>query len=135
MLWPRPTFQSVQQAIAESREFDVRSGDGRLIHIYDDGDSAAPLLIYHHGTPLSGLLPSFWTQVARAEGVRLVSFDRAGYGGSDRHPGRRIADVVSDTETVADALGAERFLFSVIPVADPTRWAARLVSRRESSRR
>jgi pimeloyl-ACP methyl ester carboxylesterase len=42
--------------------------------------------------------------------VRLVSFDRAGYGGSDRHPGRRIADVVADTEAVADAFGAERFL-------------------------
>jgi pimeloyl-ACP methyl ester carboxylesterase len=42
--------------------------------------------------------------------VRLVSFDRAGYGGSDRQPGRRIADVVGDTEAVADAFGAERFL-------------------------
>ena len=29
---------------------------------------------------------------------------------SDRHPGRRIADVVADTEAVADALDAERFL-------------------------
>jgi pimeloyl-ACP methyl ester carboxylesterase len=57
-----------------------------------------------------GLLPSLWAQVAQADGVRLVSFDRAGYGGSDRHPGRRIADVVADTEAVADAFGAERFL-------------------------
>jgi pimeloyl-ACP methyl ester carboxylesterase len=56
------------------------------------------------------LLPSLWAQVAQADGVRLVSFDRAGYGGSDRHPGRRIADVVADTEAVADAFGAERFL-------------------------
>jgi pimeloyl-ACP methyl ester carboxylesterase len=100
----------VQPAVAESREFDVRSGDGRIVHVYEDGDSAGPLLIYHHGTPLSGLLPSLWVQVARAEGVRLVSFDRAGYGGSDRHPGRQIADVVGDTESVADAFGAERFL-------------------------
>ena len=103
-------FLSVQPAVAESREFDVRSGDGRMVHVYEDGDPAGPLLIYHHGTPLSGLLPSLWAQVAQAEGVRLVSFDRAGYGGSDRHPGRRIADVVGDTEAVADAFGAERFL-------------------------
>ena len=102
-------FLSVQTAVAESREFDVRSGDGRVVHVYDDGDPAGPVLVYHHGTPLSGLLPSLWTQVAQAEGMRLVSFDRAGYGGSDRHPGRRIADVVADTEAVADALGAERF--------------------------
>jgi pimeloyl-ACP methyl ester carboxylesterase len=68
------------------------------------------LLVYHHGTPLSGLLPTFWAQVAQVEGVRLVSFDRAGYGGSERRAGRRIADVVADTEAVADTLGAARFL-------------------------
>ena len=50
-----------------------------------------------------------WAQVAQIDGVRLVSIDRAGYGGSDRHPGRRIADVVADTEAVADACGAARF--------------------------
>jgi pimeloyl-ACP methyl ester carboxylesterase len=107
---PSRMFPSMQPAVAESREFETRSGDGRVIHVYDDGDPAGQLLIYHHGTPLSGLLPSLWAQVAQAEGVRLVSFDRAGYGGSDRHPGRRIADVVADTEAVADALGAKRFL-------------------------
>ena len=97
-------------AVAESREFDIRSADGRVVHVYVDGDPAGPVLVYHHGTPFSGLLPSLWVQAARAEGVRLVSFDRAGYGGSDRHPGRRIADVVADTEAVVDALDAERFL-------------------------
>jgi pimeloyl-ACP methyl ester carboxylesterase len=106
---PSHTFGGVS-AVAESGEFDIRSGDGRVLHVYDDGDLSGPLLIYHHGTPLSGLVPSLWAQIARAEGVRLVSFDRAGYGGSDRHPGRRIADVVADTEAVADALDAERFL-------------------------
>jgi pimeloyl-ACP methyl ester carboxylesterase len=100
----------VQTAVAESREFDIRAGFGRVVHVYDDGDPAGPLLIYHHGTPLSGLLPSLWAHAAREEGVRLVSFDRAGYGGSDRHPGRRIADVVADTEAVADVLDVKRFL-------------------------
>jgi pimeloyl-ACP methyl ester carboxylesterase len=106
----QPYGPGVQTALAESREFDIRSGDGRLIHVYDDGDPQGQLLVYHHGTPLSGLLPSLWARLAQTEGVRLVSFDRAGYGGSDRHPGRRIADIVADTEAVADALDAERFL-------------------------
>ena len=106
----QPYVPGVQTAVAESREFDIRSGDGRVVHVYDDGDPAGPLLVYHHGTPLSGLLPSLWAHDAQAEGVRLVSFDRAGYGGSDRYPGRRIADVVADTEAVADALDTERFL-------------------------
>ena len=42
-------------------------------------------------------------------GARLISFDRPGYGGSDRRPGRRVVDVVEDVTTVADALGLDRF--------------------------
>jgi pimeloyl-ACP methyl ester carboxylesterase len=100
----------VQAAVAESRELEIRTADGRVVRVYDDGDPAGRLLVYHHGTPMSGLLPSSWAHVAGAEGVRLVSFDRAGYGGSDRHSGRRIADVVADTEAVANALETDRFL-------------------------
>jgi pimeloyl-ACP methyl ester carboxylesterase len=42
-------------------------------------------------------------------GTRLITYDRPGYGGSDRQPGRRVADVVQDVAAVADALGLERF--------------------------
>lgn len=42
-------------------------------------------------------------------GARLISFDRPGYGGSDRRPGRRVVDVVEDVAAVADALGLGRF--------------------------
>src|SRR5688572_15964800 len=106
----QPYVPGVQTAVAESREFDVGSGDGRIVHVYADGDPDGPLLVYHHGTPFSGLLPSLWAQVAQAAGLHLVSFDRSGYGGSDRHAGRTIANVVADTALVADVLGAERFL-------------------------
>jgi pimeloyl-ACP methyl ester carboxylesterase len=41
--------------------------------------------------------------------VRLVGYDRAGYGGSTRRPGRSVADVVGDVEAIADALGFERY--------------------------
>jgi pimeloyl-ACP methyl ester carboxylesterase len=109
-VWGGHTFTSMESAVAESREFDLRVVDGRMVHVYEAGDPAGPVLIYHHGTPLSGLLFSPWAEAAQAEGVRLVSFDRAGYGGSDRHAGRRIADVVADTEAVADAFEAERFM-------------------------
>jgi pimeloyl-ACP methyl ester carboxylesterase len=109
LVWGSHKFLSMQAAVAESGEFDVRAVDGRIVHVYEDGDPAGQLLIYHHGTPWSGLLPSIWAHVAQADGVRLVSLDRAGYGGSGRHPGRRIADVVADTEAVADAFDTERF--------------------------
>jgi hypothetical protein len=35
-------FLSVQPSVAESREFDVRSGDGRMVHVYEDGDPLGP---------------------------------------------------------------------------------------------
>src|SRR4051812_50164443 len=42
-------------------------------------------------------------------GVRLIAYDRAGYGGSTRKPGRTVVDVVADITAVADELGLERF--------------------------
>jgi pimeloyl-ACP methyl ester carboxylesterase len=44
-----------------------------------------------------------------AAGVRLIGFDRPGYGGSDPKPGRTIADGADDVGAVADALGIDRF--------------------------
>jgi pimeloyl-ACP methyl ester carboxylesterase len=42
-------------------------------------------------------------------GVRLISFDRPGYGQSDRCPNRRVADVAPDVEAIADFLEIEEF--------------------------
>ncbi len=42
-------------------------------------------------------------------GARLVTYDRPGYGRSDRHAGRRIVDCVDDVVAIADALELERF--------------------------
>lgn len=41
--------------------------------------------------------------------TQLITYDRPGYGGSDRHEGRRIKDVVEDVRAIADSLGLERF--------------------------
>ncbi|MGN6871491.1 MAG: alpha/beta fold hydrolase, partial [Solirubrobacteraceae bacterium] len=42
-------------------------------------------------------------------GARVISYDRPGYGGSDRFRGRRVADCVADVAAIADSLGIERF--------------------------
>jgi pimeloyl-ACP methyl ester carboxylesterase len=42
-------------------------------------------------------------------GIQLISYDRPGYGGSDRHAGRRVVDVAQDVATIADAIGVQRF--------------------------
>jgi pimeloyl-ACP methyl ester carboxylesterase len=42
-------------------------------------------------------------------GVRVVTVDRPGYGGSSPQPGRRLENWPSDVAAVADELGVERF--------------------------
>jgi len=42
-------------------------------------------------------------------GVRLISFDRPGYGGSDRLAGRQVADAAADVLDIADSYGLEKF--------------------------
>jgi pimeloyl-ACP methyl ester carboxylesterase len=42
-------------------------------------------------------------------GVRLITFDRPGYGQSDRLESRQVVDVVPDVEAIADALGIDKF--------------------------
>ncbi len=39
----------------------------------------------------------------------MITYDRAGYGASTRHPGRLVADAAHDVGTIADALDLERF--------------------------
>ena len=48
----------------------------------------------------------FFARAVHERGWRLVTFSRAGYGGSSRAPGRTVADVVADCRAVLDAVGA-----------------------------
>jgi pimeloyl-ACP methyl ester carboxylesterase len=42
-------------------------------------------------------------------GVRLITFDRPGFGGSDRRRGRAVLDTPAEVTALADALGVEHF--------------------------
>jgi pimeloyl-ACP methyl ester carboxylesterase len=46
---------------------------------------------------------------AEVRGMRLLAYDRPGYGGSDPHPGRTVADAAGDVAAIANALGIDRF--------------------------
>ncbi len=83
----------------------ISQPDGRSLEVHEGGDPDGFPIVVHHGTPSSGLLYERWA----TEGVRLIGFDRAGYGGSTRDHGRNIAAVAADVEALADALGLERF--------------------------
>lgn len=91
----------------------VITRDGRRLRYEQIGDpSGAPVFVLH-GTPgsrLSGLRRRR-ERVAEA-GLRVITYDRPGYGGSSRHAGRRVVDCVGDIATIADELGLERFAVS-----------------------
>ena len=90
-------------------ELTIEATDGRSLTVYDAGDPDGRPLLFHHGTPASGVPFDRHVELAREQGVRLLSYDRAGYGDSTRNPRRAVADVVSDVEAIADALELERF--------------------------
>jgi len=62
-----------------------------------------------HGTPGSRGGPRPRSSVLYRMGVLLVSYDRPGYGGSTRVPGRTVGDAAADVAAIADALGLDRF--------------------------
>lgn len=90
-------------------ELTIGTADGRSLTVYDAGDPDSRPLLFHHGTPASAVPFGRHVALAQEQGVRLLSYDRAGYGDSTRNPGRAVADVVSDVEAIADALALERF--------------------------
>lgn len=88
-------------------ETDVARG-GRVLRVRDAGDPHGSVVIYFHGTPGSRLDLAFGEVVAADHGVRLVSFDRPGYGGSTA-ASFGLASIARDTEAVADQLGVGHF--------------------------
>ncbi|HEU5404891.1 MAG TPA: alpha/beta hydrolase [Gaiellaceae bacterium] len=91
-------------------ELDVTLRDGRTLHVYDDGDPNGNVVVQHHGTPGSGLGYPPDNELARERGLRIIRYDRAGYGGSTPNPGRSVVDVVADIEDVLDAFDVERYV-------------------------
>jgi pimeloyl-ACP methyl ester carboxylesterase len=95
--------------VAAAKERDIRTPDGRTLRVYGAGDPNGELVLFHHGTPGSGILAGWWVEDAIARGIRLVGYDRPGYGGSGAHAGRSVAHAATDAAAIADAMGVSRF--------------------------
>ncbi|MEI5101847.1 alpha/beta hydrolase [Streptomyces sp. PmtG] len=96
----------------EVTETDLELSDGRRLHVYDTGTPGADTrlaVFWHHGTPNIGAPPAPLFPAAARLGIRWVSYDRPGYGGSTPRPGRSVASVADDVAHVADSLGIDRF--------------------------
>jgi pimeloyl-ACP methyl ester carboxylesterase len=87
----------------------LETPDGRTLAYATWGDPGGFPILSLHGTP--GCRFNRWPneEVYARLGVHVVTHDRAGYGRSDRHHGRSVADEAADVAALADELGLDRF--------------------------
>ena len=90
-------------------EVSVEAAGGRTLRVVDAGEPGGKPVFYLHGTPASRVLDPRWAADAVRQGLRLISYDRPGYGGSTPWAGRRVADAATDVLAIADTLNLPRF--------------------------
>ncbi len=72
------------------------------------GDPDGKPVLVHMGTPNSRLLYGPNVADAEARGLRLICYDRPGYGGSTPQAGRTVADCADDVRAICQALEVNR---------------------------
>ena len=118
-------------------EADIHLPDGRTLHFYDTGfldttgedgndsdrgRSGSPVpVLWLHGSPNIGSPPEPLFAAAAANGLRWISYDRPGYGGSSAHDGRTVASAAADVAASRTRSASPGSSFSVIPAAARTR--------------
>ena len=86
----------------------VRTPDGRILAVEDAGDPAGRPVLVHGGTPCSRHLYAPCVADAAGRSLRLIGYDRPGYGGSTPHPGYSVADCAGDVRAICAALEIDR---------------------------
>jgi pimeloyl-ACP methyl ester carboxylesterase len=79
--------------------------DGRRLGFAQFGSKSAFPIFYFHGWPGSRLEAGFF----EVPNVQMIGVDRPGYGLSDPHPKRHLADWPRDIEQLADHLDCKKF--------------------------
>lgn len=91
----------------------VSTPDGRRLEILTGGAEDGLPFLFHSGTPSAVVRHGPLWAAAEASGLRLVTYSRPGYGASTPRPVGPpvpIADDATDSATVLDALGIDRFV-------------------------
>lgn len=96
--------------------------DGRKLAVIEYGDKQGLPVMFFHGTPGSRLLFIEDDEVSKALGIRLISFDRPGFGLSDPKPNRTLLDWADDVNEAADFFKLDKF--SIIGVSGGGAFAA-----------
>ncbi|MGH3406303.1 MAG: alpha/beta fold hydrolase [Streptosporangiaceae bacterium] len=90
-------------------ERTVRTPDGRTLAVEEFGDPAGRPVLVHTGSPNNSRhLYGPHVRDAAARGLRLIGYERPGYGGSSPQPGRTVADCAADVRAICAALGIDR---------------------------
>lgn len=93
----------------ERRRQLATARDGRTLAFAEWGDPDGLPVFSLHGTPTSRLWRHPDESRYAEAGARVITYDRPGYGGSDRHSGRTVADCAADVEAIADHLDLGSF--------------------------
>jgi pimeloyl-ACP methyl ester carboxylesterase len=95
--------------IRSVREGTVTAADGRTLAYLERGPEDGLPVFALHGTPGCRLVRHSDPTLYERHGVRWIAYDRPGYGLSDPHLGRSVADAPADIAAIAVALGLDRF--------------------------
>ena len=90
----------------ETRTIPV--GSGRELCVELAGEPQGKPILVHTGEPMSRRLYGGWIADAERKGIRLIGYDRPGYGGSTAYPGHTVASGAQDVRAIAEALGHDR---------------------------
>ena len=115
-------MNTVQDDAVMARASDtqtVAAADGRTLTIAECGDPDGFPVFWLHGTPGSRFAGQGLASAYADVGARVVTYDRPGYGGSDRLRGRRVVDCLADVSSIADSLGLERFAVTGVSFGGP----------------
>lgn len=87
----------------------ITRSDGHKLAVDCIGAPKGLPVFLMHGTPGSRRGPRPRASVLYRLGIRLICYDRPGYGGSDRRAGRTVADAAGDVQAIAEALDLGTF--------------------------
>ena len=84
-------------------------GGRRKLALEVAGDPHGYPVFLMHGTPGSRSGPQPRGMVLYRLGLKLISYDRPGYGSSERQKGRSVSDAAADVAAIADSFGHRQF--------------------------
>ena len=109
----------VAENLGAVRSGEAVLGDGRRLAYAEWGKPDGFPVIHLHGMPGSRLETHAPAGVYALLGIRFITVDRPGYGGSDALPARTLLDCADDVAALADHLGLARFGLTAISGGGP----------------